>query len=129
MRNGCFRIGKQPSLHFLEILHFQHFARSRLQDLHLRVTLADRLGEPRAGIIITGLPHVGPINGGLKPFFSLQDLANLTPGAGGDKDSTNNGPLTLQQLLDLEPAAGGDDNGPQKVSVINGACWGAVGGA
>jgi hypothetical protein len=91
----------------------------------LEKVLGARYQAGRAGIIITGLPHVGPIKGGYRPFFSLQDLADLAPAAGGDDSK---GPMSVQDILNIEPAAGGAGKGA-KAHVINGACWGAVGGA
>lgn len=57
----------------------------------------------KAGFIVTGLPNLG--NGGTSGF-SLQDLANLSPAAGGEE---SNGDLDIEDLNNLEPAADGND--------------------
>lgn len=76
--------------------------------------------QNRGGITILGLPRVGGGNGG----FSVQDLANLAPAAGGDDEGHHQ--VTIQDLASMEPAAGGDDNG-QNNGVVNGKCWGNLG--
>lgn len=84
----------------------------------LKKFLGNRYNSGRAGVIVTGLPRTG---GAPTPAFTLQDLANLAPAAGGDNSTP--GQLTVQDLAKLAPAAGGEDNG----KILNGACWSNLG--
>jgi hypothetical protein len=75
-----------------------------------------RTGRP--SVLVTGLPRTGlsfMSSTALRPFFSVQDLANIAPAAGG---------TDAKDLANIEPAAGGN-TAPQ---VMTGACWGNVGG-
>lgn len=66
----------------------------------LKKILNYRYGSGRGSVIVKGLPFTG-----LVPGFSLADLANI------------------------EPAAGGDDGGNgEEQQPVNGHCWGALGG-
>lgn len=92
----------------------------------LKKILANGYKSGKAGVIVTGLPKIGNLSGGPN-FFTLQDLANLAPAAGGNDSDPST--LTVDELANLAPAAGGDDTmTPKDVGpIVNGACWGAIG--
>ncbi len=65
----------------------------------------------KAGITVLALPTIP--TGPTSHFFSIQDLADIAPAAGGD----DQGAPDAAALASIEPAAGGNSS----------ACWGAVG--
>lgn len=81
----------------------------------------NRYKEGRAGVLLTGLPFTGMPGSTPRstPFFSVQDLANIAPAAGGDDDLAS-------RLANIAPAAGGSSTAPQ--TITEGACWGNMGG-
>lgn len=81
----------------------------------MRKVMAYIFKSGKGGIIVTGLPNTGGQGG--QNGFSLQDLANLAPAAGGEDD----GELTLEDLANLAPAAGGEGGEGQN------GCWNNVG--
>ena len=84
----------------------------------LRKLNANSYRSGRAAVLVTGMPRTGVNDGpAQRPFFNVQDLANIAPAAGGDD--------TAEAMANMEPAAG--DTTPP--AVTSGACWGAVGGA
>lgn len=93
----------------------------------LQKILGRNYGSRKASVTVLGLPHIGAIPAG-EHFFSLQDLANIAPAAGGDTQGGNNDhAFTVAELAGIMPAAGNDNpiaSGP----IHQGACWGAMGG-
>lgn len=97
----------------------QIFAGFTLADLDdnqiLKRILANGYKSGKAGITVRNTPFNTATTGdnNSNRFFSIQDLANLEPAAGGDDNQP-----TAAALAQLEPAAGDND----------GQCWSNVGG-
>ncbi|HCS22320.1 MAG TPA: hypothetical protein DIW20_01115 [Rhodospirillaceae bacterium] len=81
----------------------------------LRRYPANSYRSGRAAVLVTGLPRTG-IGRDItpRPFFNVQDLANIAPAAGGD---------TAEALANMEPAAGEGTQSP----IAKGACWNNIG--
>ena len=93
--------------------------------------LGRNYGTRKGSIKVLGLPHIGPFLGGEKEhFFSLRDLADIAPAAGGN-DNGKDKTLTPAELANIAPAAGGgsNDNLVDSGKLANATCWGAIGGS
>ena len=101
-------------------------------NLILQKVLGRNYATRKGSVTVLGLPHIGPFLGGEKEhFFSLKDLADIAPAAGGNDNGQGNGKdLTPAELGQIAPAAGGsNDNLVDSGKLANATCWGAVGGS